>query len=131
MAKLKTLQSEANSRTSGLPAVLCSSDPPQHTFVRGLINFSMTFQNKFSQRHILAYTCSDISWWLAYVQSWNGVQILEPPKPVLHIYSDASGSKGLGSIFEDQWFATRCPHCFHMRDIQFKVIYAVLQCILR
>jgi len=90
----------------------------------------MTFQNKFSQRHIPAYTHSDISWWLTYALSWNRVQILEPLKPVLHIYSDASRSKGLGSIFEDQWFTTRCPHHFHKRDIQFKEIYAVLQCIL-
>src|SRR5882724_5680053 len=85
------------------------------TFVQGLINFSMTFQNKFSQRHTPAYAHSDISWWLSYMQSWNGFQILEPPKPVLHIYSDASSSKGLGGIIEDQWFTTRCPCCFCMR----------------
>jgi len=44
---------------------------------------------------------------------------------------DASGSKGLGGIFEDQWYSSRCPCCFRTRDIQFKEVYAVLQAILR
>jgi len=65
------------------------------------------------------------------VHAWNGIQILDLPKPTLHVYTDASGSKGLGGIFGNEWFSTRCPHCFMDRDIQFKDIYTVLQAILQ
>jgi len=70
--------------------------PHSCSFICSLINFSMTFNGNFMQRHILAYACSDILWWLAYAESWNGIQILEAPCATLHIYMDASGNKGLG-----------------------------------
>lgn len=105
--------------------------PHGRTFIRGLINFSMTFQSEFSRRHVPAYARSDIHWWSIYAQAWNGVQILEPTKSTIHICTDASGLKGLGGIFGDKWFSSRCPRRFRTRDIQFKEIYAVLQAILR
>jgi len=105
--------------------------PHSHTFIRGLINFSMTFSNKFAIKHIPAYTHFDIHWWSMYACSWNSVQLLEPQNPTLHIYMDASSTKGLGGIFGDEWFSTRCPRRFCSRDIQFKEIYAVLHAILR
>ena len=61
----------------------------------------MMFKCDFTLRHIPAYAQSDICWWLRYAQSWNGVQILAEPQPTLHVYTDASSLKGLGSIFED------------------------------
>ena len=105
--------------------------PHSRTFIRGLINFATTFKCNFTLRHIPAYAQSDILWWLGYAQSWNGVQILAKPWPTLHVYTDASGLKGLGSIFEDEWFSCRYPHKFRSRDIHFKEIYAVMQAILR
>jgi len=52
---------------------------------------------------------------------------MEPKKLTHHICTDASGSKGLGGIFGDEWFSTRCPRWFQLRDIQFKEIYVVLR----
>jgi len=63
--------------------------------------------------------------------AWNGIQILDLAGHILHVYTNASGSKGLGGIFGDSWFSARCPCQFHSRDIQFKEIYAVLQAVLR
>jgi len=80
--------------------------PHGRTFIRGLINFSMKFPSDFALRHIPVYALADIQWWLAYAQAWNGVQILDQPKPTLHVYTDASGLKGLGGTFGDKWFST-------------------------
>jgi len=91
----------------------------------------MTFQSSFARRHIPAYARADIKWWLTYARSWNRIQILEPKKPTMNIYTDTSGSKGLGGTFEDHQFSARCPHRFHSCDIQFEEIYAVLQAIIR
>jgi len=57
--------------------------------------------------------------------------LLKPQKPMVHIYMDTSGTTGLGSIFGDEWFSTRCLCHFHSQDIQFKEIYVVLQATLR
>jgi len=81
-------------------------------------------------RHLPAYARADIRWWLSYAQAWNGVQILDPPKPTLHIYTNASSLKGLGGKFGDEWFSTQYPRQFRSREIQFKEIYVVLQAIL-
>jgi len=105
--------------------------PHGRTFIRSLINFSTKFPSEFSTRHVPGYAHADIQWWLLYAQAWNGVQILDPPKATLHVYTDASGLKGLGGTFGDEWFSTRCPRRFRTRDIQFKEIYAILQAILR
>jgi len=105
--------------------------PYARTFIRRLIDFSMTFRSDFTRRHIPTYARADIKWWLTYARSWNGIQILETKQPTVNIYTDASGSKGLGGTFEDCWFSTRCPCQFCSRDIQFKESYAVLQAILR
>src|SRR5882672_1971631 len=105
--------------------------PHGRTFIHGLINFSMTFPDNFSRRHVPGYAQADIAWWSAYAWHWNGIQILEQPKATLHIYTDASSKKGLGGIFGDAWFSSRCPRRFLLRDIQFKEIYAVLQAIMR
>src|SRR5882724_11497590 len=48
-----------------------------HTFIRGLINFSMMFKSDFTRRHIPTYTHADMRWWSSYVSSLNCVQILE------------------------------------------------------
>ena len=89
------------------------------------------FKSSFSLRYVPAYTHADIKWWLSYMHAWNGIQILDLTKPMLHVYTNASSSKVLGGIFGDEWFSTRCPCRFRNRDIQFKEIYAVLQAILQ
>ena len=91
----------------------------------------MTFLNEFAIKHIPAYARSNIHWWSMYMHSWNDMQLLEPQKPMLDVHMDASMSKGLGGTFGDEWFPTRCPRHFLLRDIQFKEIYLVLQEILK
>ena len=76
--------------------------PHGHTFIRGLMNFSKTFSNEFTLKYIPAYVHSDIHWWSMYACYWNSVQLLEPQKAMLYVYTDTSGTKGLGLIFEDE-----------------------------
>jgi len=84
----------------------------------------------FSLRDVPVYAHADILWWLSSAQAWNGIQILDPLKPSLHVYTNASSMKGLGGVFGDEWFSTRWPHLFRSRDIQFKEVYVVLEAIL-
>ena len=105
--------------------------PHSRAFLRRLISFSMTFRSQYAVRHLPAYALAEIRWWRTYASAWNGIHIIAPSYQVLHVFTDASGRKGIGGIFEDEWFSSRVPRRFRNRDIQFKEIYAVLQAILR
>lgn len=61
---------------------------------------------------------------------WNGVHLLTPSREKVHIYTDASGAKGIGGIFGLKWFSARLPRRLMKRDIQFKEMFAVVHAIL-
>jgi hypothetical protein len=90
----------------------------------------MTFASPFTRRRIPAYARADLHWWRAFALSWNGIHLISPRHQTVHIYTDASGTKGIGGVYEDLWFSSQVPCHFHNHNIQFKEIYAVLQAIL-
>lgn len=103
--------------------------PHSHAFLCRLITFSCSFKNEFTRRCLSVAAQCEIHWWKTYAQHWNGIRLIQPTYPTVHIYTDASGTKGLGSIFGNRWFSTRIPRHFQSRDIQFKELYSVLQAI--
>jgi hypothetical protein len=105
--------------------------PHSRAFLRRLIAFTTSVRSQYCCRRTPIPAHVEIHWWRTFASAWNGVRIISPSLPTVHVYTDASGSKGLGGIFESKWFATQVPRCFRNRDIQFKEIYAVLQAILR
>jgi hypothetical protein len=105
--------------------------PHSRPFIRRLIDFSMTFKSPFSRRRTPAYARADLRWWHSFCNVWNGIRLIQPTLPTVHVYTDASGRKGIGGIFDQRWFSARVPRRLRVRDIQFKEIYAVLQAILR
>ncbi|GLB45363.1 putative transposition, RNA-mediated [Lyophyllum shimeji] len=105
--------------------------PMARAFIRRLIDFSMTFRSRFSCRRILASARADLTWWTTFAASWNGVHLLAPPRTVLHIYTDASGTKGIGGVFRNHWFSARVPRRHKHKDIQFKELLAVAEAVDR
>lgn len=65
-----------------------------------------------------------------FSQSWNGVHLLLPQRETVHVYTDASGTKGAGGVFGSNWFSIRIPARYAARDIQFKEFFAVQHAIL-
>ncbi len=109
----------------------CSQVIPQScTYIRRLIDFSMKFNSPIQVLCIPAGAQADIGWWSIFYSIWNGVRILANDMPSLQVFTDASGTKGLGGLFGNYWFSSRIPHCFCGEDIQFKETYAVLRAIL-
>ena len=51
---------------------------------------------------------SDLYWWHIFLQSWNGLSLLDQTRavrpPDCCIQTDASGAWGCGGIFEEHWF---------------------------
>ncbi len=105
--------------------------PASRTFIRRLIDFSMSFTCPFTKRHVPAAARADLAWWSTYAESWNGVRLLQQARQTLHVHTDASGTKGIGGTFGVDWYASRVPHRLRHAHIQVKELYAVLQALLR
>ena len=60
---------------------------------------------------------SDLAWWYAFVQHWNGFSILLPPNlPQTTIQTDASGSWGCGTVYNNHWLQWQWPDIWKPRD---------------
>jgi len=86
--------------------------PHLHGFLCCLIDFSCTFKSQYLVCHLPASALADIRWWYTYAASWNGVCLISPSYLSVHVYTNASGTKGIGGIHEDNWFSSRVPHQF-------------------
>jgi hypothetical protein len=104
--------------------------PFSMAFLRSLFDFSSSFKSSFARRRITRPARRDISWWLTYSSAWNDVHFIAPDRPVLHVYTDASGSKGAGGVLDSQWFSCRIPRRYSKRDIQVKEFYVIIHAIL-
>ena len=82
---------------------------PGRTFVRSLIDASMTVKSLDHHVHLNARARADITWWHLFAQSWNGTSILPPQVPGHCTYSDASGSWGAGALWGKEWFHFQWP----------------------
>ena len=90
----------------------------------------MSFTCQFTKRHIPATARADLAWWSTYAESWNGVHLLQKARPTLHVHTDASGTKGIGSTFGANWYTSCVPQRLCHAHIQVKELYAVLQALL-
>src|SRR5947199_2627270 len=42
----------------------------------------------------------DLSWWKILLKQWHGISVIRSPsRPILKVYTDASGKKGIGGIW--------------------------------
>ncbi|KAG9023013.1 hypothetical protein FS837_006040, partial [Tulasnella sp. UAMH 9824] len=105
--------------------------PVSWAFIRHLIDFSATFTTPFQRRRVPAAARRDIWWWDHFASSWNGIQLIQPTRKTLYVYTDASGKKGMGGIFGNLWFSARVAQRYRHFDIQVKEIAAVLEAVLR
>jgi hypothetical protein len=100
------------------------------TFLCTFYNFSSEFKTLFTRRRITKAAHENIEWWLCFASEWNGIRFFSPSRPTLHVYTDASGRKGLGGQFGSHWFSARCPHRYRHEHIQVKELLAVVHAIL-
>lgn len=104
--------------------------PHSRAFIRALEDFSSSFTSPFATRRITRIAKRDLLWWSTFSHSWNGIHLITPSRPTVHIYTDASGTKGIGGVFHSSWFSIPTPHRYKSRDIKFKELYAVIYAIL-
>ncbi|KAF5337417.1 hypothetical protein D9611_003081 [Ephemerocybe angulata] len=105
--------------------------PTSRAFLRNLYDFSKGFTSRFTQRRIPGAAKKDLDWWRTVAVGWNGIRFVSPSRDVVHIFTDAAGTKGLGGHFGRQWYAERCPRRYRHEHIQVKEMLAVVHAVLR
>jgi hypothetical protein len=73
--------------------------PTARAFLRGLYDFQAEFATPFTCRRVSKAARRDLAWWSMFAAGWNGIRLFAPHRPTVHIYTDASGTKGLGGPF--------------------------------
>ena len=68
----------------------------------------------------------DLHWWTMLLHQWNGVAIIHSiSRPTITIYTDASGTKGIGGIWEDKAFSVHLNRRHRTKHINWKEMYAI------
>ena len=78
------------------------------TFLRRLIDLSMTVKRPDRMVRLNQAARSDLEWWRRHCESWNGRALMLPKKErgqewQVSLESDASGSWGCGAIWGAKW----------------------------
>ena len=78
---------------------------------------------------------SDLAWWHAFVQHWNGLSILQspnlPPSTQITVQTDASGPWGCGAVCSHHWLQWQWPDVWASKEIMVKeLVPVVLSCVV-
>src|SRR5213075_1612930 len=72
----------------------------------------------------------DILWWLVFLRHWSRVTIIQEIRKVSHVWTDASGKKGIGGHYDTDLFASHVPRRHRRKHINWKEMFAVLHAVL-
>ena len=77
----------------------------------------------------------DLKWWKTFLPQWNGTCSFLSPEwtspLVSQLYTDASGSLGMGGYFQGKWFACPWPAGFDVSSVTYLEIIPIYACCLR
>lgn len=112
----------------------CKVVQPGRTFLRRMFELLKGTNKKHRFVRLNTSFRSDLLWWLTFLESWNGVAMLEVPSThsvSQHAYSDASGVYGCGAWWQSRWFQFQWPQNFAQQPIATKeLLPIVLACLL-
>ena len=90
----------------------CKVVRPGRTFLRRMFELLKGGANKRPWVRLNASFRSDLLWWHLFLESWNGVAMLENVPTQgreVDLYTDASGSFGCGAYWGSHWLQLRWP----------------------
>lgn len=86
--------------------------------------------NPYRYAKITKHARRDMLWWVIFLHHWSRISIIQMSRPTHQVWTDASGTKGIGSIYGDQLFATRVPRRHRKKHINWKEMFAILHALL-
>ena len=99
------------------------------TFLRRMFELLKGTSKKQHFIRLNASFRSDLMWWNLFLESWNGISMLEDPawkSAPFHLCTDASGSFGCGAWSGHSWFQYSWPECFKQQSIAVKELLPIV-----
>ena len=86
--------------------------------------------NCFRKIRIPRVAKEDLCWWRRFLESWSAVSLIQPSRQIPDVATDASGVKGIGSIYRRHIFSERIYPKHHANNINWKEMFATLHAFL-
>lgn len=102
---------------------------PGRTFMRDLIDHLKTAAAPHHHIRLNSFARADIAWWAVFMESWNGISYLPGRPPLVHIYSDASGSWGAGTFWGCHWLQLQWPLSWLSENIATKELVPIVAAV--
>jgi len=110
----------------GFLSFCCAVIPLGRPFLRQIFNLLNRKTHHLAHIRISKAAKRDLHWWTVLLHQWNGVAIIHSlPRPVITIYTDASGTKGIGGIWEDKAFSVHLNRRHRTKHINWKEMFAI------
>ena len=104
--------------------------PLGRPFLRKLFNFARELSHlsrPTTRRRLSTEAIRDLRWWLTLLSRWTGIRLIRQNRPIVHLYTDASGTKGIGGWCPGgNAFSTRISRRHRPKHINWKEAYAIL-----
>jgi len=114
----------------GLLNFACSVVTPGRAFLRRLIDLSIGVKKLHYRVKLRSPAKHDMMVWLRFLTHFNGTSFFINEKRLssdsLGLYTDASGSKGYGAIYKNNWFYGPFPESWHKANITFLELYPIV-----
>jgi hypothetical protein len=118
--------------TLGFLSHCCQVVPLGRPFLRNL--FSQLCR-KSSHRHtrqlrLTSNSRHDLRWWRQFLLSWSTISLIQLSRTCFDVATDASGTKGIGGVYNRLIFSERIPSRHNSKEIVWKEMFAVLHAFL-
>src|SRR5947207_345982 len=110
----------------GFLSFCCAVIPLGRPFLRQVFNLLNRKTHHLAHIRITKAAKRDLRWWTLLLHQWNGVAIIHSiARPVITIYTDASGTKGIGGIWDNRAFSVHLNRRHRTKHINWKEMYAI------
>jgi Reverse transcriptase (RNA-dependent DNA polymerase) len=110
----------------GFLSFCCAVIPLGRPFLRQIFNLLNRKTYNFAHIRISKAAKRDLHWWTVLLHQWNGVAVIHSlPRPVITIYTDASGTKGIGGIWGNKAFSVHLNRRHRTKHINWKEMFAI------
>jgi len=122
----KSISFHALEQLLGFLSFCCVVIPLGRPFLQQIFNLLNRKTHRLASIRISKAAKRDLYWWTLLLHQWNGVAVIHSiSRPVITIYTDASGTKGIGGIWEDKAFSVHLNRRHRTKHINWKEMYAI------
>ena len=110
----------------------CKVVRPGCSFLRRMFELLKGIAKK---QHSIRLNCSfrsDLAWWHLFLESWNGVAMMESQEwyPDVHLFSDTSGSFGCGAWWDQSWLQVAWTRSMGEWSIAQKELFPIVLAVM-